>query len=68
MTLALVLALPTKSEEYDLFIKASYKGLGVLLIQRGKMIPYISCQLKDYETRYLTHNLNLAVAMFALKM
>ena len=32
------------------------------------MIAYASCQLKDYERNYLTHDLELVAVVFALKM
>ena len=36
-------------------------------MQNGKLVAYFSLQLKDYETRYPTHYLELAVVVFALK-
>ncbi|KAL4582129.1 hypothetical protein LXL04_006670 [Taraxacum kok-saghyz] len=37
-------------------------------MQRGKVIAYASRQLKDAETRYTTHDLELAAIVFALKI
>ncbi|KAI3739233.1 hypothetical protein L2E82_29632 [Cichorium intybus] len=37
-------------------------------MQRGKVIAYASTQLKDAETRYTTHDLELAAIVFALKI
>ena len=37
-------------------------------MQHGRVIAYASRQLKDYEKNYLTHDLELAVVVFALKM
>ena len=37
-------------------------------MQHGKVIAYASRQLKDYETRYPTHDLELAAVVFALKI
>ena len=36
-------------------------------MQHGKVVAYASRQLKDYETRYPTHDLELAAVIFALK-
>ena len=44
------------------------KGLGCVLMQHGKVIAYASRQLKSYEQNYLTHNLELAAVVFALKI
>jgi len=37
-------------------------------MQRGRVIPYASRQLKLYEENYPTHDLKLAVMVFALKI
>ena len=37
-------------------------------MQNGRVIAYASCQLKKYETNYLTHDLELAAMAFALKI
>ena len=37
-------------------------------MQRGKVIAYVSRQLKPHETRYPTHDLELAALVFALKI
>ena len=37
-------------------------------MQNGKVVAYASRKLKDYETRYPTHDLELAAVIFALKM
>ena len=43
-------------------------GLGCVLIHHGKMIAYASRQLKDHERNYPTHDLEMAVVVFALKI
>ena len=43
-------------------------GLGVVLMQHDKVIAYTSRQLKDYERNYSTHDLELAVVVFTLKI
>ncbi|GJZ78509.1 putative reverse transcriptase domain-containing protein [Tanacetum coccineum] len=47
---------------------ASHKGLGAVLMQREKVIAYASRQLKFHEKNYTTHDLELEVVVFALKM
>ncbi|GJT52120.1 putative reverse transcriptase domain-containing protein [Tanacetum coccineum] len=43
-------------------------GLGYVLMQRGKVIAYASRQLKIHEKKYTTHDLELGVVVFALKI
>ncbi|GKE36828.1 putative reverse transcriptase domain-containing protein [Tanacetum coccineum] len=43
-------------------------GLGCVLMQRGKVIAYASWQLKIHEKNYTTHDLELGVVVFALKI
>nr|GEV22720.1 retrotransposon protein, putative, Ty3-gypsy subclass [Tanacetum cinerariifolium] len=44
------------------------EGYGSLLMQREKVIAYASRQLKTYEENYTTHDLELGVVVFALKL
>ncbi|GJS36241.1 retrotransposon protein, putative, ty3-gypsy subclass [Tanacetum coccineum] len=39
------------------------KGLGCVLMQHGKVIAYVSRQLKPYEADYPTHDLELALEL-----
>jgi hypothetical protein len=63
-----VLALPSGTEEFEVYADASRQGLGCVLMQKGKVIAYASRQLKDQESRYPTHDLELAAVVFALKV
>ncbi|GJR56611.1 putative reverse transcriptase domain-containing protein [Tanacetum coccineum] len=63
-----ILALPEGSEDFVVYCDASYKGLGVVLMQREKVIVYASRQLKDHEKNYTTHDLELRSVVFALKI
>ena len=36
-------------------------------MQHGKVVAYASRQLKEHETRYPTHDMELAVVVFSLK-
>ncbi|TYK23510.1 retrotransposon protein, putative, Ty3-gypsy subclass [Cucumis melo var. makuwa] len=51
-----------------IYSDASKKGLGCVLMQQGKVVAYASRQLKSHEQNYPTHDLELAVAIFALKI
>nr|GFA39139.1 reverse transcriptase domain-containing protein [Tanacetum cinerariifolium] len=63
-----ILALPEGSEDFIVYCDASNKGLGVMLMQREKVISYASCQLKIHEKNYTTHDLELGAVVFALKI
>ncbi|GJX51800.1 putative reverse transcriptase domain-containing protein [Tanacetum coccineum] len=65
---ALILALPEGSENFVVYCDASHKGLGAVLMQKEKVIAYASRQLKIHEKNYTTHDLELGVVVFALKM
>ncbi|GKB44451.1 putative reverse transcriptase domain-containing protein [Tanacetum coccineum] len=63
-----ILALPEGSENFVVYCDASRKGLGVVLMQKEKVIAYASRQLKVHEKNYTTHYLELSAVVFALKM
>nr|GEY96368.1 putative reverse transcriptase domain-containing protein [Tanacetum cinerariifolium] len=63
-----ILALPEGSKDFVVYCDASHKGLGVVLMQREKVIAYASCQLKIHEKNYTTHDLELGSVVFALKI
>nr|GEW03794.1 putative reverse transcriptase domain-containing protein [Tanacetum cinerariifolium] len=54
-----ILALPKGSEDFVVYCDASHKGLGILLMQREKVIDYASRQLKIHEKNNTTHDLGL---------
>ncbi|GKD61540.1 reverse transcriptase domain-containing protein [Tanacetum coccineum] len=68
MTNASILALPEGSKNFIVYCDASHKGLGAVLMQKEKVIAYASRQLKIHEKNYTTHDLELGVVVFALKM
>nr|GEU54735.1 retrovirus-related Pol polyprotein from transposon 17.6 [Tanacetum cinerariifolium] len=63
-----ILALPEEDENFIVYCDASHKGLGDVLMQNEKMIAYASRQLKIHEKNYTTHDLELGVVVFALKI
>nr|GFB30517.1 putative reverse transcriptase domain-containing protein [Tanacetum cinerariifolium] len=62
-----ILALPEGSEDFIVYYDALNKGLGVMLMQREKVISYASRQLKNHEKNYTTHDLELGAVVFTLK-
>ncbi|GJU94385.1 putative reverse transcriptase domain-containing protein [Tanacetum coccineum] len=62
-----ILALPEGSEDFVVYCDASHKGLGVVLMQREKVIAYASRQLKVHEKNYTTHDLELGSVIEAHK-
>ncbi|GJT85815.1 putative reverse transcriptase domain-containing protein [Tanacetum coccineum] len=63
-----ILALLEGSEDFVVYYDASHKGLGVVLMQREKVIAYASRQLKVHEKNYTTNDLELGSVIFALKI
>ena len=68
LTSALILALPSKDKGFIVYCDTSKIGLGAVLMQGDKVIVYASRQLKVHEKNYLTHDLELAAVVFALKI
>ncbi|KAA0043122.1 ty3-gypsy retrotransposon protein [Cucumis melo var. makuwa] len=63
-----VLTVPDGSGSFVIYSDASKKGLGCVLMQQGKVVAYASCQLKNHEQNYPTHDLEVAAVGFALKL
>nr|GEU33642.1 putative reverse transcriptase domain-containing protein [Tanacetum cinerariifolium] len=49
------------TENFVVYCDASHKGLGVVLMQKEKVIAYASRQLKTHEKNYTTRDLQLGV-------
>jgi hypothetical protein len=67
LTTTLVLILLDVHKPFSVYCDASYTGLGCVLMQEGKVVAYLSCQLKVHEKNYPTHDLELATVVHALK-
>ena len=67
LTIAPVLTLPLGDEGFTVYCDASQVGLGCVLMQNRREIAYASWQLKKHEQNYPTHDLEMAVVVFALK-
>ncbi|GJW95408.1 putative reverse transcriptase domain-containing protein [Tanacetum coccineum] len=62
-----ILALPEGAENFVVYCDASHKGYGAVLMQREKVIAYVSRELKKHEENYTTHDLELGAVVFAFR-
>ncbi|GJX45760.1 putative reverse transcriptase domain-containing protein [Tanacetum coccineum] len=60
-----ILSLLEGAENFVVYCDASHKGVGVVLMQKDKVIAYASQQLKTHEKNYTTYDLELGVCMFS---
>jgi len=67
LTTAPILIIPDINKMFEVYCDASYQGLGCVLMQENRLVAYVSRQLKVHEKSYPTHDLELAVMVFALK-
>ena len=63
-----LLTLPSGDEGFAVYCDASRVELGCVLMQNGRVVAYASRQLKKHEYNYPTHDLKMAVVVFALKI
>jgi hypothetical protein len=63
-----VLTLPDIKKVFVVYYDASKQGLGCVLMQEGKVVACASRQLKKHQENYLTHDLELAAVVHALKI
>lgn len=68
LTTTPILALSVEGKYFIIYCDASHSGLGVVLMQNKNVIAYASRQLKVHKRNYPTHDLELAVVVFALKI
>jgi ribonuclease HI len=68
LTTAPVLIMPDIHKGFDVYCDASRQGMGCVLMQEGKVVPYASRQLRKHEQNYPTHDLELAAVVHALKI
>ncbi|KAA3483666.1 DNA/RNA polymerase superfamily protein [Gossypium australe] len=66
LTEAPVLVQPESGKEFVIYSDASLNGLRCVLMQEGKVIAYVSRQLKPYEKNYSTHDLELAAIVIKM--
>ena len=63
-----ILTIFSGSRGFVVYSDASRQSLGCVLMQHGKVVDYASRQLKPYEQNYPTHDLELVVVIFELKI
>ena len=68
LTTTPILMVPEHRQRYTVYCDASRDGLGCVLMQSGRVVAYGSRQLKNHEQNYLTHDMELATIIFALKI
>jgi hypothetical protein len=60
--------MPDMKKPFSIYYDASGQGLRCVLLQDGHIVAYASRQLRKYEEKYLTHDLELAAIVHALKI
>jgi hypothetical protein len=68
LTTAPVLIMPDVEKPFSIYYDTSVQGLGCVLMQDVHVVAYASRQLRKHEEKYLTHDLELAVVIHALKI
>jgi hypothetical protein len=63
-----MLVMPDLQKGFNIYCDACHLCLGCVLMQEGHVIAYASCQLRNHELNYPTHDLELAVVVHALKI
>ena len=63
-----LLTLPECNEGLVVYCDASLVGLGCVLMQHEKVISYATRQFKVHERKYPTHDLDLILVVFSLKI
>nr|GEW44104.1 putative reverse transcriptase domain-containing protein [Tanacetum cinerariifolium] len=63
-----ILVLPEGNDDFVIYYDAFLQGQGAVLMQKEKIIAYVSQQLKPNEENYTTHDLELRAVVFALKI
>lgn len=64
----LVLVIPNLVGLFEVYTDASKKGLGCVLMEKRQVVAYASRQLRPHEKNYPTHDMELEVVMYALKI
>jgi hypothetical protein len=59
--------MPDITKSFDVYCDASKLGIGSVLMKYGKVIAYLSRQLRPHELNYPTHDLELDAVVRALK-
>ena len=68
LTSAPIMRVPERGQRYTVYCDVSKAELGCVLMQSGKVVAYGSRQLKNHEQNYPTHDMELTVIVFSLKI
>jgi hypothetical protein len=68
LTTTPILKVPNLDMDFLVCTDASKEGLGGVLMQDEQVIAYISRKLRRHEENYATHDLELLVIVYALKV
>jgi hypothetical protein len=68
LTTAPVLTMSDMEKPFSIYCDASNQGFGCVLMQHNHVVAYASRQLRKHEKKYLTHDLELAAVVHALKI
>jgi hypothetical protein len=68
LTTTPILGVADPNKDFTVCMDVSKEGLGGVLTQEGHVIYYESRKLKEHEQNYVTHDLELAIVIHALKM
>jgi hypothetical protein len=60
--------MPDIEKSFYIYCDVFGQGLGCVLIQDGHVVVYASRQLRKHEAHYVTHDLELAIVVHALKI
>jgi uncharacterized protein (UPF0305 family) len=60
--------MPDMEMSFSIYDDASGQSLGCVLMHDGHVVAYVSRQLRKHEVNYLTHDLELATVVHALKI
>jgi hypothetical protein len=68
LTTAPILVMPDMEKLFSIYCDVLGQDLGCVLMQDGHVVAYTSWQLRKHEVNYLTHDLELAAVVHALKI
>jgi hypothetical protein len=68
LTTAPILGMPDMEKPFSIYYDASGQGFGCVLMQGGHVVAYASRHLMKHEVNYLTHDLELAAVVYAVKI
>lgn len=68
LTFVLIMTIHVEGQGFKIYRDAFSVGLGCVLIHQGRVIVYTSGKLKLHEKNYPTHDLDVVIVVFSLKI